>query len=73
MSMDDQQILNAVLDLPPERRMVIAERIYDSLFPERESNAAAIKEAEARLDGFLRGEVKTIPADEVLEEFLASE
>jgi len=70
MSWDDQKILIAVLDLPPDRRIVIAERIYDSLSSDQHIEAASIKDSEARLDSFYRGEVKTIPADEVLEEFL---
>ena len=73
MGLDDQQILSAVLGLPPDRRIVIAERIYDSLSSDQHIEATCIKEAESRLDAFYRGEVKTIPADEVLEEFLGSE
>ncbi|MDJ0842340.1 MAG: addiction module protein [Acidobacteriota bacterium] len=73
MSLDDQELLSAVLDLPPDRRVVIAERIYDSLSSDQHRDVACIEEAEARLDAFYRGEVKTIPADEVLEEFLGSE
>ncbi len=73
MSLDDQKILNAVLDLPPGRRIVIAERIYDSLSSDQHIEATSIKKSEARLDAFYRGEVKTIPADVVLEEFLGLE
>ena len=70
MSFDDRQIISAALALPPERRVAIAERIFDSLSKDELYEEAAVKEAESRLDAYYRGEIETVPAEEVLGEFL---
>ena len=70
MSIKEQHILDAALALPPDRRLAIAESIYDSLSSNNSVDAAHLQEAEARLDAFYLGNVETVPADEVLKEFL---
>ena len=71
MEARDQQILSAALSLTPAVRIAIAEKLYDSLMPyDEQKEALWIKECESRIDGYHSGELKTIPAEEVLAEFL---
>lgn len=69
--MNDQQILTAALALPPDLRMAIAEKLYDSLAQtDRHIETAWAEEGELRIDAYQRGEIESVPAEEVLEELL---
>jgi len=73
MSPESQHVLDAVLELPPDQRIAIADRIYESIPADSERETAAIREVETRIDAYYRGEENTIPAEEVLSEFLGTE
>jgi putative addiction module component (TIGR02574 family) len=69
--MTHNPLLSAALALPPKARVALADSLYDSLEQVDESiEAAWVKEAEARIDAYHRGEQKTYSAEIVLSEFL---
>ncbi len=68
MTARTQQVLEAVLDLPPIERAELVEQILASFdFPSREqTDTLWAQEAEDRIDAYDRGEIKAAPASEVL-------
>ena len=68
MSTEGSRILNEVLALPVHERAELVERILDSLgeTPDKERLERWATETESRLDAIDRGELETIPGDEVL-------
>lgn len=67
MSTIGSRILNEVLALPVNERAELVERILDSLSeaPDKERLKRWAAETESRLDAIDRGELRTIPGDEV--------
>lgn len=67
MSDRGAEILKDALSLPPGERAEIAERLFSSLdTPDRQRlDDLWAAEAEDRLDAYERGEIKTIPAEQV--------
>jgi putative addiction module component (TIGR02574 family) len=70
MTPQSQQVLREALDLPPIDRAELVEQILASFeFPARQDiDAAWAREAEARIDAYERGEIRTTPASEVFRE-----
>ena len=71
MSVTEQQIISSALALPQALRATLAEQLLASLEPaedQAEIDAAWRLEIEARIDAYDRGELKTIPADQVFRE-----
>jgi len=68
MSTDGSRILNEVLALPAHERAELVERILDSLgeAPDKERLARWAAETESRLDAIDRGDLETLPGEEVL-------
>lgn len=58
----------AVMALPESERARLAERILSSLDRDPEIEAAWAKEIEDRLERYRRGELETVPAEEVMKE-----
>jgi len=59
------RLLAEALLLPPEERVELADRLIFTLEPEylRRVEEAWMKEAEARLDAYERGEMSALPSD----------
>jgi putative addiction module component (TIGR02574 family) len=68
MSTEGSRILNDVLALPVQERAELVERILDSLgeAPDKERLERWAAETESRLDAIERGELETVPGEEVL-------
>ena len=65
-----EQILKEVLSLPAQERAEIIEALLSSLDePDSTMDALWVKEAEARLDAYDRGELKAIPLADVLAKY----
>lgn len=64
------ELESAALRLPTDARARLAERLLSSLEPECDADAEALwlAEAERRLNEIEQGEVRTIPADDVIAE-----
>lgn len=59
-----------VVQLPPEERMQVVERILDSLDePDAALDALWAKEADDRLTAYHRGEVKAVALSEVIAKY----
>lgn len=69
MTTTTQQILQDAINLPPVERAELVEQIFLSFdFPSRDENDARwAKEAEARIDAYDRGDIKSTPASDVFE------
>jgi len=69
MTIEVQQVLEKATGLSPMARAELVEGILASFdFPGRaEIDAAWAREAELRIEAFNRGEIPTIPADQVFE------
>ncbi|HET7569228.1 MAG TPA: addiction module protein [Gammaproteobacteria bacterium] len=70
MSTEAEKVLEQALHLQPHERAVVAEGLLSSinrLDPEIDAVWAA--EAEARIDAEERGEMETVPADEVFAKY----
>jgi len=70
MTPQSERVLREALALAPTDRAELVEQILASFeFPARKDiDAAWAREAEARIDAYERGEVKTSPAEEVFRE-----
>jgi len=70
MTLQSEQILREVLNLPPVERAELVERILASFeFPARKDiDAAWAQEAEDRTNAFERGEMGSSPASQVFQE-----
>jgi putative addiction module component (TIGR02574 family) len=67
MSTNSEQILQQAMALSPRDRAEVVERLLASfqLPPDPELEQLWAREAEDRIDAYERGEIGTIPADEV--------
>jgi putative addiction module component (TIGR02574 family) len=70
MSGDGKRILESALTLPPVERAELVEALLSSFdFPARaDVDALWAREAENRIDAYEKGELKTRPASEAIEE-----
>ncbi len=68
MSTHGSRILTEVLALPVPERAELVERILDSLgeAPDKERLERWVAETESRLDAIDRGELETLPGEDVL-------
>ena len=64
MSLDE--LTAAVLDLPPEDRFVLMERVEDSIFHD-DIDPAVLERARRSMADIKSGRTKAVPADEVLD------
>jgi putative addiction module component (TIGR02574 family) len=62
-----EAIVQEVLELPPEQRARVAERLLESLddLPDQEMERLWAREAKRRVQAADRGEIESYPADEV--------
>ena len=67
MSTEASRILNEVLTLPPAERAQLVERVLASLGeqPDEERLKRWAEESESRLDAIERGELETVPGEEM--------
>jgi putative addiction module component (TIGR02574 family) len=66
-AMSAQELLESALKLEPAERFALADEILHSLDkPDPEIDRLWLEEAERRLAAFRRGEVKGIPAQQVI-------
>ena len=70
MTSRNAELLQEALALPPDERAEMAEHLLSSLDTptSRRIEELWANEAEARLDAFERGEIKTLPAKEVFDQ-----
>jgi putative addiction module component (TIGR02574 family) len=70
MMPQSEQILRDALALTPAERAELVEQILASIdFPARQGiDAAWAREAEARIDAYEQGQIKTVPAEDVFGE-----
>ncbi|HZK75648.1 MAG TPA: addiction module protein [Candidatus Kapabacteria bacterium] len=71
MDRDVNRVIEEALELPPEDRRRVAERIYESM-PEDEITAAWLDEIERREEEWGKGDVQGIDADDIIREARAS-
>lgn len=70
--MTEKKVVAAAVKLPSKDRVKLAKRLLASLSPARDKNEAAwIAEVQRRLQAYERGEVMTIPAEEVFRKLRA--
>ncbi len=68
--METRELLDSALKLAPEERFALVDGILHSLDqPDPEIDRLWIEEAQRRLAAYRRGEVKGIPAEEVVGDF----
>jgi putative addiction module component (TIGR02574 family) len=63
-----EELTAAVLDLPPQDRARLIERVEDSLYPVTDIDPAVLEEARRQLDDMKAGRVKGIPMEQLLDE-----
>ena len=64
------QILKEALNLTPEKRVELIEKLLISLDkPDRELDELWAEEAESRIDAYERGEIKPLTIQEVIEKY----
>jgi putative addiction module component (TIGR02574 family) len=75
MTTRGEHVLEEALSLPPRERAEIAERILSSLdlATQQENDRLCAQEVESRIDAYERGELKTVPADEVFKKIKAQQ
>ena len=61
-----EQVESAALQLPPEERARLAERLIASLDEQTRVERAWIEEAERRYELYRAGELRTVPASDVI-------
>lgn len=63
-------IIDQALKLKPSERAAVAERLLMSLdVPDPEIDAAWAQEADARVEAYDRGEIESIPAEDVFAKY----
>jgi putative addiction module component (TIGR02574 family) len=66
MKAANDNVFDAALALPPETRMVLVERLLESLKDEQaEIDAAWAQEIQRRIEAYERGEMEVIPMEDV--------
>ena len=70
MTEQASRVFEQAMALAPEQRVELAERLWSSVdaASRAEIDEFWVREAQARLDAYLRGEVEAIPAREALDE-----
>lgn len=67
MAITCETVVNEALTLPPTERVVVIDRLLSSLDEaDQKMDVLWAKEAEARLDGYDRGEIRSIPFEDIL-------
>lgn len=70
MSLATETLSAQVVQLPPEERMQVLERILDSLDePDASLDALWAQEADKRLTAYRRGEVRAVALSEVIAKY----
>ena len=67
--MDDRKVLSAALKLPARKREKVAEALLASIKSPTKSHLDRIRaqESESRVDALLKGKIKTISGEKVLQ------
>lgn len=74
MTLAAETLSAQVVQLPPEERMQVVERILDSLDePDASLDALWAKEADDRLSAYRRGEVRAVALSEVIAKYQVNE
>ena len=61
-----EQVLTEALSLPPSERAQLAERLFSSLdISQQELDRLWAQEADSRIDGYDRGDIKAVSANDV--------
>lgn len=70
MSANSEQVLKEALDLPPQERAELVERLLATFQspPDPHLDELWAREAEDRLDAYDRGELHAVPAEEVFDQ-----
>ena len=70
MNLTAETLSAQVVQLPPEDRLVLVERILDSLDePDASMDALWAKEADDRLDAYRRGEIQALALSDVIAKY----
>lgn len=70
MTLAAETLCAQVVQLPPEERMQVVERIFDSLDePDASLDALWAKEADNRLTAYRRGEIRATTLSEVIAKY----
>lgn len=70
MNLTAEALSAQVVQLPPEDRLALVERILDSLDePDASMDALWAKEADDRLDAYHRGEIRAVALSEVIAKY----
>ena len=70
MTLAAETLYAQVVQLPPEERMQVVERILDSLDePDASLDALWAKEADSRLTAYRRGEIRAVTLSEVIAKY----
>ena len=70
MNLTAETLSAQVVQLPPEDRLVLVERILDSLDePDASMDALWAKEANDRLDAYRRGEIRALALSDVIAKY----
>ena len=65
-----EEILKEALNLTPEKRVELIEKLLISLDnPDKKLDLLWAKEAEARIDAYEQGKIRTLAIEEVLEKY----
>ena len=65
-----EEILKEALNLTPEKRVELIEKLLISLDnPDKKLDLLWAKEAEARIDAYEQGKIRTLTIEEVLEKY----
>ena len=73
MNLTAETLSAQVVQLPPEDRLVLVERILDSLDePDASMDALWAKEADDRLDAYRRGEIQALALSDVIAKYQVS-
>ena len=67
MSTNAEKIIQEALNLPPQERAAVLERLLETFHqpPDPELDRLWAQEAEDRIDAYERGELESVPAEEV--------
>jgi len=66
-TMQKDDLIRTILSMPPIERIEIVEKVLNGFNSEKDTNIENLwkDESESRLEGYLKGEIKGIPSDDV--------
>jgi len=70
MTISRETLVNEALSLPPVERVAVIDRLLSSLDePDQKLDALWAEEAEARLEAFERGDIRSVTLEEMLAKY----